>query len=487
MNAKERQMLERMFHPRGVAVFGAVHEAGKFGRMIIQSLLQYGYKGKIYPIHPGSEDVMGLKVYHRLEEVDGPVDLACVCVPAGKVPEVLEDCYRHGAAGAEVISSGFAETGEAQGMDLQEKVIRISQKGLRILGPNCFGAHCPTGGITILPGFDFSRDPGPVSLISQSGGVAVDFGHEARLAGFGISKILSFGNGCDLDAIALLDYLSGDPDTRYIGAYLEGIGDGRKFLKVLKEMTPKKPAVIWKGGLTPLGKGAVQSHTGSLAGEAHIWKGLLKQAGAVAVEGLEEMVDTMLALVHLRRQGKRIALLGGGGAIGVFSSDTAHRLGLELPTFGDETQRKLSRWFSTPGNSMANPVDTGSPFIPSESIAAIIEEILHREPLDVLVVILLLHPLGVLLPTYLGMDGLPSPDLEEYMNDLLDVSDRMKRLTGKDVVVVMENRTNMPVYARLEGTASTIRLRYHSRGIPVYPTVERALRAIRNASRVKRR
>jgi acyl-CoA synthetase (NDP forming) len=485
MNIKKRQALDRMFHPRGIAVFGAVHEAGKFGHMVIQSLVHYGYKGRIYPIHAGSEKVMGLKVFKNLMEVEGPVDLACVCVPADKVPGVLQDCLRHGVAGAQIISSGFAETGEAHGKDLQEEVSRISLKGLRVLGPNCFGAHCPAGGITILPGFDFSKNPGPVSLISQSGGVAADFGHEARMSGLGISKILSFGNGCDLDAIALLDYLSEDPDTGYVGAYLEGIGDGRKFVQIIKNMTPKKPVLVWKGGLTPLGKGAVQSHTGSLSGESHIWKGLMAQTGAVAVEGVEELVDTMMSVVHLRRRGRQVALLGGGGAIGVFSSDLAHRLGLDLPTFGSETQSKLRRWFPAPGNSMANPVDTGTPFIPLEAITSIIEEILVREPLDVLVVILLLHPLGVLLPTFLKMDGLQPPGLDEYMGGLLEVIEQLKGLTGKDVVMVLENRANLPENDRLEGAARSIRLRYHSKGIPVYPTVARALRAIRNASGVK--
>lgn len=487
MNTQERRRLDRMFNPGGVAVFGAVHETGKFGRMVIQSLIKYGYKGHIYPIYPGGGKVLGLKVYESLQKVDGPVDLARVCVPAEKVPEVLRDCLRHGAAGAEIISSGFGETGEVKGQNLQEEVIEVSRAGLRVLGPNCFGAHCPKGGITLLPGFDFSKKSGPVALISQSGGVATDFGNEARMSGLGLSKVLSFGNGCDLDATALLDYLEGDPDTAFIGAYLEGIKDGRKFVEILKGLTPEKPVVVWKGGLTPPGKRMAMSHTGSLGGDARIWKGIMAQTNAVAVEGLDEMVDTMKALVHLPQCGPRIALMGGGGAIGVFSSDLADRWGLNLPVFGIETQQKLRKWFNTPGNSLANPLDTGSPVIPLDAMTAIMKEILTREKIDVLVVILLLKSLGVTLPTFLEMDGIPAPRLDQYLDGLLDASVRIKEATGKEVVMVMENRANLPTNMEVEGTYREIQLRYHARAVPIYPSVERALRAIRNASKARSR
>jgi len=487
MDKKARERLDRMFEPKAVAVFGAVHEPGKFGHMIIQSLLKYGYRGQIYPVHPKGGEVFGLPVYTGLDKITGPVDLACVSVPAERVPPVLEDCLAHHVAGVEILSSGFSETGEKRGMELQEEVARISRKGLRDLGPNCFGAQCTRGRITVLPGFDFSREPGPVSLISQSGGVAADFGHEARMTGLGLSKVLSFGNGCDLDANELLDYLSGDPDTEYIGAYLEGVKDGRRFMGILRGLTRRKPVLIWKGGLTPLGKRMTKSHTGSMAGESGVWKGLLAQAGAVGVGGLEEMVDTLMALCHLRRPGNRVAILGGGGAIGVFSSDVAHQWGLELPLFGSDTQKRLKQWFPTPGNSMANPIDTGSPVIPEEAMRAVMEEVLTREPVDVLITVLLLHPLGVVLPTFMEMDKIAWPTLQEYCGALLKGIVAIRKQTGKDVVVVMENRANLPEDAALEWESRTLCDAYLDQGVPVYPSVERALRAIGKAASAGRR
>lgn len=486
MDAQIRQRLERMFHPRAVAIFGAVHESYKFGHMIIQSLLKYGYQGKIYPIYPGGGEVFGLRVYHGLEEIRGPVDLARICVPAEKVPDVMKDCLRHGVAGAEILSSGFAETGETSGLRLQEEVVGLAQKGLPVLGPNCFGIHCPKGGLTLLPGFDFSTESGPVALISQSGGVAVDFSQEVRMAGFGVSKVVSFGNGCDLDALELLDYFAGDPDTRYIGAYIEGVRDGRRFAQILKDLTPKKPVLVWKGGLTPPGSMSALSHTGALSGEASVWKGLLSQTGAVAVDGLEEMVDTMTALVHLRRLGRNVAIAGAGGAIGVFSGDLAYRWGLNLPTFGPATQKKLGRWFSEPGSNVSNPLDTGSPVLPLEAITDMIEGVLANEPVDALILVLLFHQLTVLVKTFAEMDGLPWETLEDYLDKLLEAIVRVRGQTKKDVVMVIVNRANLPSNEDLEGMYRVLRLRCYAKGVPFYPTIERALRAIRNSSKVKR-
>jgi len=481
LNQQEREQLDRMFHPRGVAVFGAVREPGKFGHMMLQCLVRYGYPGRIYPIHPGGGEVYGYRVLGGLAEADGPVDLGCVCVPAQGVPEVLEDCLRQELAGAQVLTSGFAENGTPEGAALQEQLVEISRRGLRILGPNCFGVHCPGGGITLLPGFDFSRESGSVALISQSGGVATDFGHEARTAGFGLSKVVSFGNGCDLEAVSLLEYLAEDPTTGYVGAYLEGVRHGSSFLNILRSLSREKPTVIWKGGTTPLGGRAAMSHTGSMGGEARVWAGALAQAGAVSVHGLEELVDAFTALVHLRRRGRRIAIVGGGGAIGVFSADLAHRWGLSVPLFTPETQGNLGRRLPTPGNSVANPLDTGTPVLSLETLGPMLEEILVREAVDTLVVILLLHPLCRVLPAYMEMDGLAPPSRESYLEGLLGMVKPLRERTGKDVVVVMENRANLAQDLEIEGLYRAMRVRFQSQGVPVYPTAERALRAIRNA------
>ena len=321
MDADKIQKLDRMFHPRGVAVFGGVTKPGSFANMILTSLITYGYSGRVYPVSRSGGAVAGLSVLPDLGAVDGPVDLASISVPAEAVPEILEQCLSHGVPGVQIHTSGFAETGLSAGIKLQEQIEAAARRGLVVVGPNCFGLHSPAGGVTLLPGFDFSKTPGDIAMISQSGGIANDFGHDAVAAGLKISKIVSFGNGCDLEAVSLMEYLAQDNDTRFIAAYLEGVRDGRRFLEAVRAVSSKKPVIIWKGGLTPLGARATLSHTGSLGGEAAIWQGALTQAGAIQVSGLDEMVDTLIALSYFNRRGRRLALAGGGGAIGVFSSD----------------------------------------------------------------------------------------------------------------------------------------------------------------------
>ena len=274
MNHTKKDQLDRMFNPRGLAFFGGIASPGAFGNLIALSQIRYGYKGSLYPISPKGGEIAGHKIYKSLDEVEGLIDLACVSVPARAVPEVLQDCLDHGVNGVQVHSSGFAETGKEEGIELQRKIIQIARQGLRIVGPNCFGLHSPKGGITVLPGSDFSKAPGSVALISQSGGVATDFGYAAQSAGMGISKVISFGNGCDVDALELMEYMGTDPETQYIAAYLEGIQDGPRFLEAVKLAAKTKPVVVWKAGLTPLGNRAAQSHTGSLAGGSAIWEGV---------------------------------------------------------------------------------------------------------------------------------------------------------------------------------------------------------------------
>jgi acyl-CoA synthetase (NDP forming) len=322
-------------------------------------------------------------------------------------------------------------------------------------------------------------------MISQSGGIANDFGHEARLAGLGMSKVVSFGNGCDVDAIALLEYLADDPETEYIAAYIEGVRDARLFLETLKRTTARKPVVVWKGGLTPLGSRATVSHTGSLGGEAKIWNGALAQAGAIQVQGLDALIDALVALKYTRSRGKRIALVGGGGAIGVFSSDLAYQWGLSVPEFSSTTQAKLRQSFPTPGNSVKNPLDTGSPAIPLGTLKSLIGDVLHAEPIDVLILVMLLHPLEVVSNTFMKTFGFPPQPGGAFFKGLPEALATLKSETGKDVMVVLENRTCRLEDADVEKVNREQRMLFQHAGIPVFADVHRALRGIRFAAERK--
>ncbi|MCP4720728.1 MAG: hypothetical protein GY860_14850 [Desulfobacteraceae bacterium] len=484
MTRKEREDIDRMCHPRGLAIFGSMGKPGAFAHSILTSHLLYGYTGKIYPISRQGEEVSGLKIYRSLAEVEGPVDLAVVSVPAPFVPKVLRECLAHGVAGATIQTSGFAET-NAEGKALQDEIGGISQQGLRTIGPNCFGIHCPKGGLTFLPGFDYPKESGQVGMVFQSGGMANDLIHEAEATGVRFSKVFSFGNGCDLDAIRLMEYLAEDPETNCIAAYLEGIGDGRRLLDLLTSITPKKPVVIWKGGLTPFGARATMSHTGSLGGQAAIWNGALAQAGAIQVRGFDEMMDTLVALSFQKKRGTRVALMGGGGAIGVHSADLAFQLGLEIPTFSKETQARLKEILPTPGAGLSNPLDMATPALPLKQVIALTQEVMRQEPIDALITISLLHPIDVTPKAFFKALGLKTPDSSKYFDALLDVLVEIRKETGKDVIVVLENRAHRVIDLDTETLLRKTRKKFHQRGIPVFPSAERALIALHKISKSK--
>ena len=481
MTKTNNHPLDKIFAPRGVAVFGGINRPGAFGNLIALSLMRYGYPGKLYPISSKGGELNGHAIYKSIEAVDGPVDLASISVPAKFVPDILRSCLQQGVAGAQIHSSGFAEMGSPEGIALQKEVAAIAREGIRVVGPNCFGIHSPRGGITLLPGADFSKTPGSVAMLSQSGGVATDFGYEARFAGVHLSKVVSFGNGCDLDAITLLDYLSTDHETDVIAAYLEGITDGHKFLETVRRVTRQKPMVIWKAGLTPPGNHATQSHTASLAGDASIWEGVLRQGHAIPVQGLDELMDAVVALKYLKNPGPRIALVGGGGAIGVFSCDLSHRSGLRLEHFSAETQRRLRQYYPTPGNSMQNPLDTGSPVVPVDVIENSLEIILDSEPIDILIMVFLIRPLEVEIRSFMEMVGVPTGPPGAYLEGMLPVLERLKKNSNKEIITVFENRAMTVEDVAVEKTSRIMRKAYQSHGIPVFSNVERALRGIRHA------
>jgi len=484
MNTKDRKKLDQMCNPRGIAVFGG-SKPMSFGYSVLMSQIVFGYKGQIYPVSSGDGEVLGHKIIKSIKDADGPVDLACISVPAQFVPTILKECLDAGVPGVQIHTSGFTETGSSEGAAIQKEIDQIAAQGIKIIGPNCFGIHSPKGRIALLPAFDTSTVSGPVAMISQSGGLANEFIHEADNAGMGISKVISFGNGCDIDAVQLIDYLSDDPETGYIAAYLEGVKDGRKFFDTVKKAAAKKPVVIWKGGLTPLGSRATKSHTGSMGGESKIWQGVFEQTRAIAVQGLDEMIDTLQALTFLKSRGRRITLTGGGGAIGVFSSDLAYQWGLEIPAFSEKTQQRLRKYFPNPGNSMVNPLDTGTPTLPLETLTGAVKEILVNEPIDIMVLIMLMHPLEVVSRAYFKMHDMEPLPRGMYLDGLLEALSLLKKETGKDIAVVIENRAYKIEDIEVESTLREMRIKYHENGIPVYPNAKRALQGIKNASLIR--
>ncbi len=350
--------LDPVFHPRSVAIVG-VPRGMKIGKLFLISMLELGFAGEIYPVHPEAEEIDGIKAYPSVSAIPGPVDLAIVLVPHNRAMPVVKECAAKGVKGAVLFTAGYKETGTEDGKRLEEELTTIARSsGMRLMGPNCMGIYCPKSGLSFFPGL--SREPGSVAFITHSGSLGNILGRMAPAQGIRFSKAISLGNECDLDSAELLAYLGADPETEVIGAYLEGIKDGRSFLAALGAAARNKPVILWKVGLTPEGSRAASSHTGALAGSREIWDSVVRQTGAVPVVGLEALADTLMGFSLLPRNlGDRMAILSGPGGLAVAAAEACGAEGLRLADLSDETRSTLSEFIPPTGTSLGNPIDVG--------------------------------------------------------------------------------------------------------------------------------
>ncbi len=355
------EIMHSVFHPDSVAVIGASSDSEKERNSgWVGRLLQFGYQGKIYPINPKVKEVMGLKAYSFLKEVPSSIDYVIMVIPRNHVPKALEECIAKGVKVVHIYTAGFSEVGTEDGIQLQTELERLIKTGkTRVIGPNCMGIYCPSGGLS----FDirFPKESGPITFISQTGVGGRRLIHLACGRGLRFSKAISYGNAIDLSVIDFLEYAVSDPETKLVLLYLEGLKDGRRFFRVLRECTKTKPVVLLKAGLSESGSGAVASHTASLAGSRQVWQALFKQTGAISVDTLEEAVEELVALQTLPAiRGRRAGLVGRGGGIGVIATDMCEREGLKVPQLSLETRSRLAK--ITPadaGSSIRNPVEIG--------------------------------------------------------------------------------------------------------------------------------
>jgi acyl-CoA synthetase (NDP forming) len=350
--------LDAIFHPKSVAVIGAPRGM-KGGKVFLMGLLDQGFPGHIYPVHPQAKEIDGLKAYPRVSAIPGPVDLAIVLVPHHRALSVIRECAAKGIKGAVLFTAGYKETGTDEGKALEDELVRVARSsGMRLIGPNCMGLYSPKTGLSNFP--QLSREPGPVGIISHSGSLTNILGRMAPQKGIHFSKVVSLGNECDLTSTDFLTYLGRDPETHLIGAYLEGVKDGPHFLKALRDACLEKPVILWKLGLTPEGRRAAASHTGALAGSREIWEGMVRQGGAVPVIGLEAWVDALMGFSLLPSNlGERMAIISGPGGLAVSAAEACGSSGLRLAELSPKTQSALAKFVPPTGTSLRNPIDVG--------------------------------------------------------------------------------------------------------------------------------
>jgi acyl-CoA synthetase (NDP forming) len=352
--------LDAIFNPTSVAIAGAA--AGKIGQAFLNSLLDSGFKGKVYPLNPKGGELCGLKVYASINDVPGPIDFVIACIPAPLTPQLIRDCAAKGVKAVSFFTAGFSETGSQEGREIEDRMLRAARTGgVRILGPNCVGIYRPKVGLSFAS--DFPRESGRVAFICQSGGNAIYLVRSAAYRGVRFSKAVSYGNACDINESELLEYFVDDDETDLVAAYIEGVKDGQRFHRALKKLSAVKPVVILKAGGSEAGARAAASHTGALAGSDKVWDGMLQQVDVTRVYDLEELVDLLVVFSFLSLpKGRRVAVCGGGGGYSVLTTDEYAAAGFTLPPLPEHIQQELSHQAKKLVNSDAgfmlnNPVD----------------------------------------------------------------------------------------------------------------------------------
>ncbi|MDQ1283712.1 MAG: hypothetical protein QG620_60 [Patescibacteria group bacterium] len=347
--------LEKLFNPKSIAVVGASSEEGKVGNVIAKNLLKLGYAGEVFLVNPKCDTLLDRKCYKNLNDIGSEIDLAVVAIPARFVNEEIKNNAER-IKNYVVISAGFSETGE-EGKKREEELARIAQENdLNILGPNCLGFIVPklklnasfAGG---LP------EAGRISFVSQSGALAVAFMDKAAKEGMKFSNLVSVGNKMQLTETEILEYLEKDADTKVIGMYLEGIKNGKSFLETVSRVAREKPVIILKAGKTEKAQEAISSHTGALAGSDEIISAVLKKAGVMRAENLEEFFD-MLNLADNSKEmtGGNVAVVTNAGGPGVLTTDAFFEKEIKLAELDGEIKEKL-RGFLPGESSVENPID----------------------------------------------------------------------------------------------------------------------------------
>ncbi|ASJ16175.1 CoA-binding protein [Thermococcus chitonophagus] len=451
-----REQLRPFFEPRAVAIIGATNKRGKVGNVIFENFKRNKekgiFKGNIYPVNPKLDEIEGYKVYHDVSELPDDTDLAVIAIPAPAVPETMKKIAEKGIKAVIIITGGFGELGE-EGKRMEREILEIARAhGIRIIGPNCVGVYAPDTGVdtVFLPEEKMDRpQSGPIAFISQSGAFAAAMLDWAAMAGIGIGKMVSYGNKIDVDDADLMEYFAHDDQIKVMTFYIEGVKDGRKFMEVAKKVTKIKPIIALKSGRTEYGAKAASSHTGSLAGQDVIYDAVFKQTGIIRAEDFEHMFDLAKAFAKCKLpKGDRIGIITDGGGAGVMASDAVAKFGLKLAELSEETIKFLRERFP-PHAVVGNPTDVVGD-TDAERYRLALEAFTKDPNVDAILVIVLFQ--------------VPLLDEEEVINIIADYAKKSE----KPIVAVAMGGYKTDKYARM----------LEEKGVPVYPTPERGVRAL---------
>lgn len=434
---------------------GATRNPAKPAYYVTENLVKLGFTGKIYPINPNASEILGLKCYPSLKDVSDEVDLVISLVPASAILKVVEECSEKGVKGIVVIAGGFSEGGKV-GRELEKKISEILRKtGMRLLGPNTLSPINPTNKLIVSFRGVKELKKGSLAFCFQSGMYEPKLGWIFDGIHLGVSKIIDVGNKPDINEVDVLEYLGKDDETNVIALHIENIkGNSKRFVELLKETTRKKPVIVIKGGRTNMGAKASLTHTGSLSeGNYTIFKAVLKQTGAIHAQTLEEFFDFAKIFEFLKPpKGNRIGIITLSGGEGVIAVDCCEENGFKLAEIKSETIEQLRKVYP-PWNIPSNPFDMG-PCIEFHGNAKVCKVVLGSISKDENV-----DCMAIQLPAFI-----PPPELEEVVKSFL----KLKEL---DKPVVVWRATMGKQEDRI---VEELERNY----IPVYPSVERAIKAL---------
>jgi acetyltransferase len=427
--------LDAVFKPQSAALIGASTTPGKLGYDILYNLINAGFKGPIYPINPKADEILGLKAYKDILSIPAPADIAVIVIPARMVIDAIRDCGKAGVKSAVIITGGFAEAGE-EGEQMQKELAEAARKSrVRLIGPNCQGVNNPHS--NLCASWPLLTTKGGMAFISQSGTVGAALMDWASEEDLGVSVFVSLGNRADIDESDCIRYFNADPNTKVIALYVEGVKRPESFIEALSKA--KKPVVILKSGRTPRGRVAAESHTKSMAGSDAIYEAVFRRFKVNRADNLEELYDFAKALAYMEKpKGKRLLNISSSGGAAILGIDESEKLGFTNPAPTQALKDKL-RAFLPSHCGVSNPIDlTGDaitdPSLYSKSIAA------AKAEYDTSVVI--------------------------FGDPIHGASDIV---TGKGELIVFCGGADVE---REEA------LKMHRKGIPVYPTPERGIKAL---------
>ncbi len=442
------KQMETLFKPKSVAIFGATPKSEKVGNVIIKNFIEEKYQGKIYPINPKYDEVLGIKCYKNINQIKEKIDLAIFAIPSKYIPLAFEQSAKKGVKSAIIISGGFKEAGHK---DYEDKIKELSAKyNILVVGPNCLGVLDPYSNVDsiFLPMYKMQRpSKGNISFVTQSGAVAACLVDMIADQGIGLSKFISYGNAAVLNESDFLEFLANDKKTDIIILYIEGTTDGRQLLNTMKKVSKKKPIIVLKAGRGKKGSQTAHSHTGNLAGNYLAYQAAFRQAKVIEANDLDELFDFVKIFNQPLPKGKRIGVITDGGGLGVLTADNIEKYRMELADLTEDMKKKLNQilpFYASVNNPLDMAADAGF-----EEYEGTIEVFMNDPQIDILIIIVLFQ----------------APAVDERILNLLIKYSNDKR---KPIAVVASGGSYTKMYAKILDTNH----------VPVYDAPSSAVKAV---------